>query len=118
MAVALETVATLALMCDPRDIGQTLGDTVSDEAPESTEDQAERTGCDPTLFLFDNVPGGVGLAERIHHLGGELLARTRVLLAGCNCADGCPLCVGATQAIGPSRKRSALRLLELVLHVS
>ena len=113
-ALALETVAAIALMCDPRDLGQTLGETPCTDI--AAVDGA--TGSDPTLFLFDNVPGGVGLAERIHLLADELLARTRQLLMGCNCKEGCPLCVGATQSLGPNRKRSALRLLELMLHAS
>ncbi len=55
---ALELVATLALMCDPRDIGRTLDDGSSG---------GDGPGAfDPTLFLFDNVPGGIGLAARIY----------------------------------------------------
>ena len=86
---ALETVATIALMCEPRDIGRAL----DDKGP------GELTGSfgayfDPTLFLFDHVPGGVGLAERIFELAPELLARTRTMVAGCACEQGCPACVG------------------------
>ena len=119
VAISLETVATLALMCDPRDIGQTIGDAHDDRGAVGSP------LFDPTLFLFDNVPGGVGLAERIYEQAGELLARTRQLLLGCPCREGCPLCVGATQvdaAAGPAlrgaRKRAALRLIELVLYAS
>ncbi|MEJ7730889.1 MAG: Zn-binding domain-containing protein [Polyangiaceae bacterium] len=116
VGVALETVATLLLMCDPRDIGQTLEPGMG----------AGGTGAgaaldDPTLFLFDNVPGGVGLAERIWHAAPELLASARQLLLGCACKAGCPLCVGAApvaDALGASRKRAAIRLIELVLHAS
>jgi len=104
-------VATLALMCDPRDLGQTLGDGGDDETPASSGGMC----WDPTIFVFDNVPGGVGLAERIHERGAELVSRTRQLVVGCPCADGCPLCVGATAPSG-TRKRAALRLLELILH--
>jgi DEAD/DEAH box helicase domain-containing protein len=128
---ALETVATVALMCDPRDIGQSLEDGclgVSDVASEasSVSPSAELTyGFDPTLFLFDNVPGGIGLAPRIHEQAPELLARVRHLLTKCGCEAGCPLCVGAVEAPPPhvpgrppteTRKRSSLVLLERLLH--
>ncbi|NUO54856.1 MAG: DEAD/DEAH box helicase, partial [Polyangiaceae bacterium] len=69
---ALETVATVALMCDPRDIGQSLEDGclgVSDVASEAASVSPGREltyGFDPTLFLFDNEPGGIGLAASIH----------------------------------------------------
>ncbi len=128
---ALETVATVALMCDPRDIGQSLEDGclgVSDVAGEaavaSPSPSGPTYGFDPTLFLFDNVPGGIGLAPRIHEEAPELLTRVRGLLARCSCAVGCPLCVGAVEPSMPAavgkppptdRKRSSLILLERLL---
>jgi DEAD/DEAH box helicase domain-containing protein len=96
IAVALETVSALALMCDPRDLGQTLGDDGEDNGAPAGGGRVPQPGFDPTLFLFDNVPGGVGLAERIHERGAELLARARALVRGCTCPDGCPACVGAS----------------------
>ncbi len=110
---ALETVATLALMCDPRDLGQTLGDVGDDDAPPRASGGAH-AGFDPTIFLFDNVPGGVGLAERIHEHAGELLARAGHLIGNCTCAEGCPLCVGAASNEGSTRKRAALGMLSLL----
>jgi DEAD/DEAH box helicase domain-containing protein len=117
IAVALETMATLALMCDGRDLGQTLGD--SDELREDGAPagggRVPQPGFDPTLFLFDNVPGGVGLAERIWEQAPELFTRARSLVRGCTCADGCPACVGATETAGGIRKRAALALFARVL---
>lgn len=120
LGIALETVATLALMCDPRDLGQTLGDggDESGDAPRGPASGAPQPGFDPTIFLFDNVPGGVGLAERVYEGAADLLARTRQLLASCGCAEGCPLCVGPSASPGSTRKRAAIRLAELVLHAS
>ena len=34
-------------------------------------------GFDPTIFLYDNVPGGVGLAARLFDQRDELLRRAR-----------------------------------------
>ncbi|AKT40929.1 DEAD/DEAH box helicase [Chondromyces crocatus] len=120
IARALETVSTIALMCDPRDIGQTLGDAEGagqngDRPP--TGGHGPQPGYDPTLFLFDNAPGGIGLAERIYERREELLARARKLLTGCGCAAGCPLCVGAVeQTAGAVRKNATLGLIALILH--
>jgi len=114
----LETVATIALMCEPRDIGRALGD----KAPDGVASTAARVGpgeFDPTLFLFDHVPGGIGLAERIFELGLDLLARSRAMVAACACEQGCPACVGpeAPNATPDrmTRKRAALVLLSAVL---
>lgn len=41
VGIALETVATLALMCDPRDLGMTLGETILDESGRLTTAPAD-----------------------------------------------------------------------------
>jgi DEAD/DEAH box helicase domain-containing protein len=103
VGVALETVTTLALMCDPRDIGTTLGDTSLD--PEAMTDDAPvpiprrvrggpTPGYSPTLFLYEHTPGGIGLSERIFVERELLLGRALRLVDGCPCASGCPGCVG------------------------
>jgi DEAD/DEAH box helicase domain-containing protein len=108
---ALETVASLALMCDPRDLGQTLGDGGSEGTPAGRDPHAGRTGgVAPTVFLFDSIPGGVGLAERIFERAPELLGRAHALVLRCPCALGCPACVGPAEE--GARKELALRLIE------
>jgi DEAD/DEAH box helicase domain-containing protein len=111
LGVALETVSALALMCDPRDLGRTLGDGEDEGAAPGRDPHARRTGgFDPTLFLFDSIPGGVGLAQRIHERAAELLDRTRTLITSCQCAGGCPACVGPS-GDDSSRKKVALDLI-------
>jgi DEAD/DEAH box helicase domain-containing protein len=117
LGAALETVSTLFLMCDPRDIGQTLGDGGQDsdgEAPAvapGRDPHAGRTGqFDPTVFLFDALPGGVGLAERIYERGRELCWAAGRLIRSCHCPGGCPACVGPGSE-NSQRKRVALELL-------
>jgi DEAD/DEAH box helicase domain-containing protein len=117
LGAALETVSTLFLMCDPRDIGQTLGDGGQEsdgEAPAvapGRDPHAGRTGqFDPTVFLFDALPGGVGLAERIYERGRELCWAAGKLIRSCPCPGGCPACVGPASEKNP-RKQVALELL-------
>jgi DEAD/DEAH box helicase domain-containing protein len=117
LGTALETVSTLFLMCDPRDIGQTLGDGGQDEQADAPaiapgrDPHAGRTGqFDPTVFLFDALPGGVGLAERIYERGRELCWAAGRLIRSCSCAAGCPACVGPSSDTSP-RKAVALELL-------
>jgi DEAD/DEAH box helicase domain-containing protein len=118
MGVALETVATLALMCDPRDLGTTLGTTSIDDEGDGPELQKSlpRKGFGhlydatyrPTLFLYEHVPGGTGLAERIWERRDVLLARAARMIESCPCDKGCPACVGPGDA---TRKATALELL-------
>jgi DEAD/DEAH box helicase domain-containing protein len=113
---ALETIASLALMCDPRDLGRTLGDGESDGAPPARDPLHGKTAVfDPTLFLFDSIPGGVGLAERVFERSTELLERTQALVASCGCRSGCPACVGPGDGDG-SEKRLGLEILSVLLH--
>ena len=98
-------------MCDPRDLGRTLGDGEDEGAAPARDPFAKRTGgFDPTLFLFDSIPGGVGLAERIHERAPELLARTQALIGTCACKGGCPACVGPSE-VDSRRKDVALQTL-------
>jgi len=109
---ALETVASIALMCEPRDIGRTLGE--SDSLDGERDGGGLDPGYRPTLFLFDALPGGVGLARRIFERTEELMARAARLIASCPCKSGCPACVGAA-VVHSERKQAARALLQGML---
>jgi DEAD/DEAH box helicase domain-containing protein len=110
---ALETVASIALMCEPRDIGRTLGDAEGVEDGSADAELAAQDGgllFRPTLFLYDALPGGVGLARRIYERTEELMERAALLIACCPCKSGCPACIGASLAQS-ERKQAARALL-------
>jgi len=65
----------------------------------------------PSLFLVDNTPGGVGLAEKIFDLWPTLLRSAREVLESCPCASGCPACVGPGPRVGSLGKEVARRIL-------
>lgn len=48
----------------------------------------------PTIYVVDNFPGGVGLAEGAWQARETLLDSAREALRACPCDDGCPACVG------------------------
>jgi DEAD/DEAH box helicase domain-containing protein len=111
---ALKTVSSIALMCEPEDIGRSLGpsDGVSDgQHARDVELELYR----PTLFLFDSLPGGVGLARRIFERAEELMLRAAALIRGCACNGGCPACIGpslsANEGTTSERKHLAAQLL-------
>ena len=115
---AMHTVAAVGLMIDPRDLGKTLGDRTDPDRPPG-RDAGGGPGFDPTIFLYDQVAGGVGLAPRLFDEREALLRRTRDLVQGCGCADGCPACIGPEGGIGQpasdgGRKELALELLAAV----
>ncbi len=118
LSSALHTVACIGLMIDPRDLGRTLGSR-SDADGMPRKAPGEGPGFDPTIFLYDHIPGGVGLSPRLFDQRDELLRRARRLMEGCECEDGCPACIGPAMgspapgaaAVPEHRKRLALELL-------
>jgi DEAD/DEAH box helicase domain-containing protein len=115
LSFAMRQVAQLLLMCDRQDIGISIG---SGEQGDDTD--LDRAGYpmklsdEPRIFIYDNYPAGIGFSEPLFRMADDLLARTRELIASCECAHGCPTCVGPVGDIGPLAKTVALRILDLL----
>ncbi len=97
LAYALGNLAPLYLMCDPRDLGM------------MSETRSRETRA-PTITIYDRVPEGLGFAERLYELHGELLAAALDLVRACPCRDGCPACVGPVGVAGLETKDLTRRL--------
>jgi DEAD/DEAH box helicase domain-containing protein len=98
LARLTRNTAPLLLMCDSRDLGV------------QAQAQSPFTG-QPTLYLYDAVPGGVGLSDRLHELWSDLLVVSRDLVRDCPCLEGCPGCVGPPAEVGVRGKATAIQLL-------
>ena len=122
----LSTAASLRLMCDPRDLSVTIGSVsedswltigfegvgLRDATGELVALDDAQVGAavgpvlyDPTIFIYDHVPGGVGFGEGLFEHHFELVELARQLVEGCECDAGCPSCVG------PSDDRVGVRSL-------
>jgi DEAD/DEAH box helicase domain-containing protein len=91
----------LLAMCDRWDIGGV-------SYPEHPE-----TG-QPTIFIYDGYPGGVGVTEQGFAMLDDLLARTLDAIASCPCEAGCPSCIQSPKCGNmnePLDKRAAILLL-------
>ncbi len=115
----LHGLASLLLMCDGRDMGVVIGDQrqewfLQPSMPgQPGEKPPER--FEPTIFLYDQYSGGIGLAEALHPLFPELLEGARERLLSCACPSGCPSCVGPELEVGTRAKGLALELVGLLL---
>jgi len=98
---AFRTVASLLLMCDPRDLGVAMTEDLS----------GGLLAWEPNLYLYDSYSGGVGLSAPLYRLSDRLLRQSRELIEGCACEAGCPACVGPVGEIGERGKRVALEVL-------
>ena len=63
----------------------------------------------PTVYLYDHIPGGVGLSDRVYEMNMELFVEARRMLAACPCENGCPSCVGAESVGG---KKTLIAILD------
>ena len=142
-AYALHVVATVAVMADARDLQKAVGNgdgawfAVGDQNGRGSikgiegqalrlDDEATDGGAAvelqqfvPTVYLYDNFPGGVGLSEPLWLRQAELLQRAIELVERCDCRSGCPACVGPVLAVeeardGATPKVLARRVLELL----
>ena len=118
LAFAMRNVAPLLLMCDSHDLGLSL-DGVAMEGAQRLGGSARgaspaELSASPTIFIYDNYPGGIGFSEPLFGMHEDLMNKTRELIDGCGCASGCPSCVGPEGATGPQAKAVASRLLGLL----
>ena len=126
LSFAMRQVAQLLLMCDRQDIGISIGSGDETDGPGGPPDDAEalRGGNtarhppaladEPRIFVYDNYPGGIGFSAPLYAMHADLLARTREVIAACECERGCPTCVGPIGDTGPLAKMVALRILDLL----
>lgn len=90
-------LAPILCLCEPRDVGA------------DAQVRAPSTG-EPTVYLYDMVPGGVGLAEKLFEAREALVDACIALASACTCENGCPGCVGP-QVDANSRARQVATLL-------
>jgi DEAD/DEAH box helicase domain-containing protein len=115
LSFAMRQVAQLLLMCDRQDIGISIGSGNEHDSPDLTRTGEPVTLSDePRIFIYDNYPGGIGFSEPLFAMDAELRRRTRDLITGCECQQGCPACVGPIGNTGPLAKTVALRILDLI----
>ena len=98
-----------AAAADVRSAGHRHLDRRGDDRRTARRDAAVGASDEPRIFIYDNYPGGIGFSEPLFGMHDELLARTRELIAGCECEHGCPTCVGPVGNTGPLAKASRSR---------
>lgn len=64
----------------------------------------------PTIFLYDRYPGGIGLSEKVYEVMENLLNESEELIGRCSCESGCPSCIG-TDVLNERAKFDALTLI-------
>jgi DEAD/DEAH box helicase domain-containing protein len=99
LGYVLGQLAPLFLMCDVRDLGV------------HTDPQSPLAAGQPTVVVYDQVPAGIGLSQRLYEIHSDLAQRAAELVASCACTDGCPSCVGPGGENGLGGKAETLAIL-------
>ena len=102
IANALRQIIPLYLMCSPRDICVQY----------RVRDPFTKL---PTLLVFDNYAGGIGLSERVFGMRALIFSDVHDLIARCPCEAGCPSCTGPMTEVGEHGKKTALLLTERLM---
>ena len=97
-AFAFHQLASLFIECDPGDINI------------SVEQDCPDFQGRPAIFLYENIPGGIGLSQAISDRCEEINEAVISLIRDCTCTDGCPGCVGASGENGVGGKAEALAI--------
>ena len=105
LSYILHSLAPLLLMCDGEDIDVHFD-------PNATLGEGR-----PTVVLYDNIPGGLGLSENLYDLHYDLINQSLETVSYCDCEDGCPSCVGPIGEEASGGKNETLAILNaLVKH--
>jgi len=129
---ALHIVAAMRMLSEPGDIGRAVGDGNAEwfatvgaggrgqlrERDGSALDPGQLARFTPALFLYDNYPGGIGISAPLYANRDVIVAGARQLVSACECAQGCPGCVGpilaSDEVRGYSPQQAALTVLGLL----
>jgi DEAD/DEAH box helicase domain-containing protein len=98
----LHHLAPLLLMCSYEDIGV------------FADSNAAITDGNPCVLFYDQAPAGIGLSESLYKKYDQVLADALNLVTQCECAHGCPSCVGAPGENATGAKQYTQQLLVLL----
>ena len=98
----LGNIASLELMCEPSDLGVTA------------QIRSPFTG-EPTVYIYEKYPGGVGFSEQLFETHERLIRRALSIIEHCSCPSGCPSCVGPIEEVGLQGKDNSSWFLRRIL---
>jgi len=129
LAYSLHHMAAILLMADVRDLDRSIGDKsgawfvkhtkegrtiVPGGLQAASEGPVKADAFDPTLFIYDAYPGGIGFSDLLFAEHATLLGLAKTCIASCPCTHGCPSCVGPILEVGARAKEVALSILGML----
>ena len=130
---AMHYVAAIILMSDTHDIKNSVGDKsfkwfamnkITERgiySPQTLDSPSRKLNPEdlknfqPTIFIYDNYPGGVGFSPLLFDSHETMVKNTKKLIEKCVCDNGCPSCVGPATEVGMNSKQIALDILKFLI---
>jgi DEAD/DEAH box helicase domain-containing protein len=78
---------------------------------------AWRVGGDGHIYVYDSIPGGIGLAEVLYEKMEHWIAVSLEALRACPCSGGCPSCILSAQCWGLDEHQAKAPALALADHL-
>lgn len=104
LAFLLGNISPFYLMCDRKDIHVVV------------QENSKLAEGLPVIVIYDSIPGGMGLAEKLYSQHSLLLQEALAVVRNCACTTGCPSCVGPEAEMGQGSKRIVKKILETINH--
>jgi DEAD/DEAH box helicase domain-containing protein len=101
----LRNIVPLFILCDVNDI-------------RSVPMVRSTTAQHPILFIYDNIPGGIGLSRKILNEYTDIFQSSLDSIRNCSCRFGCPSCIGPSVDMDDSAKKASIQLLQAFLEKS
>jgi DEAD/DEAH box helicase domain-containing protein len=102
IAYSMNNLIPLFIMCDRNDISVVP----MVRAPFTNQ---------PTIYVYDKYPGGVGLSKKIYQIDVMILNTIQNHINRCPCENGCPACIGPPLEAGLFGKKSAIKILKILV---
>ncbi|MCF7913952.1 MAG: DEAD/DEAH box helicase [Spirochaetaceae bacterium] len=91
----IRNIAPVFLLCERSDIG--IAERIKDPFTE-----------EPTIYIYDTAPGGIGLSEGFAEKRMLILKAASEVLNQCACEYGCPSCIGPDEGKTELNKKRAV----------
>jgi DEAD/DEAH box helicase domain-containing protein len=128
LSYTLHHLAAMLLMADVRDLDRCVGDksgawfvrhsregrSIVAGGGDADAGAVKVDAFDPTIFIYDAYPGGIGFSALLFAKHDQLLAAAKGAIERCRCGHGCPSCVGPPLEVGEKGKAAALAILKLL----
>ncbi len=69
----------------------------------------------PGIYIWEQYPGGIGFSKKLFSMFPEAASAGLDLINGCQCAHGCPSCVGPALEVGDHGKGAAKDILQYIV---